>query len=278
MADVTYIDFYNTLELATYSRLSPRTKITDTRGIQLLPNSANPYVQETKSLTGFELEDWEAHIISMWDNSEYDITSNFVVEDTTVDNNANTQIIWSLTNVPYDLGSKMCYIRLTQINSETYYSTPFQISSNDSERTVRVDYRQYDSDVMKSIQLKMYYWQPIKQQEVSVYYEQSTKLTRTNTIKSQKAEKWITQNISNDLWIKISDMMESRDIYFDFTRCNLFEAVDVKELESDNNSTVNTLKLSFDSSDIYDPLYVPPIPPIETTLYFNYNLNSYLHG
>ena len=60
----------------------------------------------------------------------------------------------------------------------------------------------------------MYYWQTIKTQEVSVYYETSTRLTRTNVVKNQKAEKWLTKLIFNDLWIKISDMMESRDIYF----------------------------------------------------------------
>lgn len=264
MAYVNFIELYDTIDEALTERTSPQIDFYAVRGIHLLPNNTYPYVQTTNNPQGIELEDWTAFIVNAWDGSETDVSSYFMVEDTFNDENGLPQFTWSLTNIPFDFGNRMVYLKVNQLVGDTFYSNLFQLTNNNSERTTRIDYKNSDNDLMQSIQLKMWYWQTLKNQDVKTYYEVSTKNTVTNVIKSQKYERWITEVISNSLYLKLTDVFEYKFIYVNLLRCNLFDNLEVSEHGGKQNFAQNVLKLAFKSSDVYDPTFVAPTPLFPT--------------
>lgn len=262
MAIVNFIDFYSTLAEALTERTSPQIDFYEVRGIQLLPNNAYPYVQTTNVSGGIELEDWTAVIVNTWDSSETDVTAYFSVTNIFNDTDGFPQFDWSLTNVPYDFGGRMVYLKVDQLIGETFYSNMFQLTDNNSDRTTRLDYRNTATATMQSIQLKMWFWQYLKNQEVTTYYETSTKNTVSNVIKSQLYERWITEVMSTSLYIKISNVFEQKFVYVNLVRSNLFDNIEVKEHSGKQNFAQNILKLAFNSTDTYNPLAVSPLPPV----------------
>ena len=237
----------------------------------MLPNNESPYVQCTNHIDGIELEDWTAYIVACGDKpingSENttlgtDVTDYFMVEDVFQNVGGYSQFTWSLTNVPFDFGHKMCYLMVTQTLGETFYSNRFKLTQEESEKVTRVDYRNSKIDTMQSVGLNMWYVQPLKNQEISAYYERSTGNTVINSIKSQKYESWKTRTISNDLFIKISDMFESVYIYVDQYRCNLFENLEVTKHSGQRNSEENELFLTFNRNDFYDPKTASETEPV----------------
>lgn len=223
-----------------------------------MPNQTNPYRQTTNVNGGIELEDWEAHVVDLCTGEETDITAYFTVDSVFTDANGDAQFKWSITNIPNDFGYSLVYLKVSQLVGETFYSNPFQITANESDNVSRFDYRNDASDVMQSIGIKIWYWQNLKTQEINSYYETSTRNTVTALVKSQKYQRWITDWISVDLLIKISEIFEQKYVYLDLVRAYLFEAIEPPEHTAEENFAENILKIAFNSSDVYDPLYVPP--------------------
>lgn len=259
MAVLNFIDFYSTLNEALSIRTSPQIEFYEYKGVQLLPNNILPYSQTTNKVDGIELEDWSVFVVDLCTNEESEITDNFLVENIFEDDNGQAQFDWSVTNIPFDFGYNLVYLRAEQSIGETFYSNPFQLTNKDYEKTTRIDYKQKEDDTMQSIQLKMWFWQPLKNQELTTYYETSTKNTVSVLIKSQNYERWLTDAVSNDLLIKISEVFEKKYCYVDLSRCNLFEAIEPKEHSNQQNFESNEIKIAFNRSDVYDPLYEEPV-------------------
>lgn len=268
MANVNFIELYTNKLDALSVRTSPiiDQNLAEYRGVQLLPNNELPYVQTTLTSEETNIDDWVAYVVELCnETNETDITAYFHVEQAFNDTNGVAQLDWSLTNVPFDFGYKLIYLRVEQAFGETFYSTPFMITAHESEKTCRIDYRNRSIDTMQSTQLPMYFWQNLKQTELNSYYEVTTRNTKTSLVKSQKYERWITKFvIENDLMIKIDDAFENKFVYIDLIRCNLFEANEIKEFEATENFSQNILKLAFNRGDVYDPLYVEPVTPVLT--------------
>jgi hypothetical protein len=256
MAVVNFIEFYTTLAEALTERTSPQIDFYALRGVQLLPNNTYPYIQTTNVSTGIELEDWTATIVNTWDGTETVVTAYFAVDSVFVDENGMAQFNWSLTNVPFDFGGRMVYLRVEQLIGETFYSNMFQLTDLNNDKTTRIDYRNVSTDTMQSIQLKMWFWQILKNQEISSYYETSTRNTVTTMVKSQQYERWITDVISDSLFLKITNIFEKKFVYVNLTKCNLFDNLEIKEHSGKENFAKNILKLAFNSSDTYNPLAV----------------------
>lgn len=258
MAGTTFINLYSSLAEALDVNPSPHTTFYEVAGIQLLPNQEVPYIQTTNNPNGVELEDWEVFVIDPCTLTETDITEYFEVTRVFEDNNGIGQIDWSLTNIPLDFGFRFMVLKVNQLVGETFYSNLFQLTAQNSNETARLDYRNTLADTMQSIQLRMWYWQQLKSTELSTYYETSTKNTVSVLFKSQKHERWITDIISNDLIIKISDVFENKFVYLNYFRAYLFDAFEIKEHEAAENFYEQTMKISFNKSDIYDPFATPP--------------------
>jgi hypothetical protein len=262
MAVVNFIEFFSTLSEAMTERTSPQIDLYEVRGVQLLPNNTYPYIQTTNVSGGINLEDWDAFIVNTWDDSETDVTAYFAVDSVFVDADGFNQFNWSLTNVPFDFGSKMVYLKVSQLIGETFYSNMFQLTQTKSVRTTRIDYRNTATATMQSIQLKMWYWQDLKNQEATTYYETSTKNTVSVVVKSQLYERWITEPMSNSLFIKLSNVFEKKYVYLNLVRYNLFEGFEIKEHSGKQNFAQNIMKLAFNSSDTYDPLNPTVVTPL----------------
>ena len=265
MADVNFIEFGT--EPFFIERKSPYIKHYEVFGICLLPNNTLPYVQVTNVSGGIELEDWTCVAVTRC-GVETDLTDYFLVENVFIDNNGDNQIVWSLTNVPFDFGYDLISLKVTQTIGETFYSNWFMITDYKSDETVRVDYRSYNQDVVQSIQLPISFKQEFNAVEIETYYETSTKGTRINTVKQQRYESWLTKIISNDLLIKIINVFTYKYTYVDLLRCNLFEAIEQKEYTAEENFNENVIKLAFNKTDIFNPLtqFIPVVSPLIPTI------------
>lgn len=249
MENVNFIEF--STEPYFLERTSVYVDEYKVRGIQLLPNNENSYIQTTNVSGGIELEDWTVYVVQPC-GTETDITSYFSVENIFFDDNGYNQFSWSLTNVPHDFDYDLVYLKVIQTVGETFYSNYFMLTDYESEYTCRIDYKNEYDYAMQSIQVRMAFKQELKNQEIDSYYETSTRNTVTNMVKSQRYENWVTDIISNDLLLKISDVFEYKYTYVDLYRCYLYEAIDVEEFEADENFKDNIIKLTFNKSDIFD--------------------------
>lgn len=258
MADVNFIEFGTAPFFL--ERTSPYVEQYQVRGIQLLPNNELPYIQTTNVSGGIELEDWTVYIVDPCGN-ETDISDYFVIEDVFADDNGDNQFTWSLTNVPHDFYYDLVHLKAVQSIGETFYSNYFMLTDLESDKTIRIDYKSYNMDTMQSIQLPMAFKQEFNPVEIESYYETSTKNTVINTVKYQTYESWLTEIISNDLLLRIIRVFSYKYTYVDLLRCNLFEAIEQKEYEAAENFKDNIIKLTFNKSDVYDPLANPITTP-----------------
>lgn len=259
MADVNFIEFSD--EARFIERTSPYIEHYKVRGVQLLPNNELPYIQTTNVSGGIELEDWTVYVVDTCGN-ETDISEYFVIEEIFTDDNGDNQFTWSLTSIPHDFGYELVYLKAIQTIGETFYSNYFMITDYGKDKTCRIDYKSFNKETMQSVQLQMWFAQELKAQELTTYYETSTKNTVVNVVKSQRFENWKTEIISNDLFLKISDIFEYKYTYVNLVRCNLFEAIEIPEFEAAENFYQNIIKITFNKSDVYNPL-ANPIPIVE---------------
>lgn len=261
-----FINIYNTLDEALSVRYSPLTNIYKSNGIQLLPLQSNKYVQTSYvSGDGIQLEDWEVFAVSACGTERTNLTANFFVERVFEDDNGIPQIDWSLKNLP-ELGYGLIYLEINQLMqpggyADTWYTSLFQITAYEAESTARIDYRDSISDTMQSVQFQMYFWQPKKRSEFSSYTTVTEGIVRTVTSTASKYQLWNTQIIDRDYIIKLTDLFDLVYMYVDYVRCFPFESADIPDLEQAENYTEYSFTLSFDRKDIYDPNFVPVIPP-----------------
>lgn len=227
------------------------------RGMQLKQGALSSYLETTDSPITIE----SSTVIGT------DITDNFLVERVFTDDKGQAQFDWSITNVPIDCGYEMVYLKVEQSIGETFYSNLFQLTAYDSDKTCRIDYQ--NGDAMNAIQIKLFFWQQLKNVEIGVYYEYSTGNTVNTTIKSQRHERWTTEFVPNDLMIKVSDVFENKPVYIDLRRCYLFEAIEIKEFEAEEDFKQNDIKFSFNDSDIYNPLTVEAPPQLNAEIILN---------
>ena len=269
MADINFIDFGS--EPSFIERFAVDMDLFIVDGIQLLPNNELPYYQVTSVDGGIYVEDWTAEVYKCDSDVPIDITQYVVIEEIFTDNNGDNQFIWSLTNVPYDFGQDLVYIKLSQDIGESFYSNYFKLTNLDSNKTSRLDYKSYNSDYYQSIQLSFYFKQYLKNQEIDSYYQTSTGNTVTNLVKSQRYEHWITKPISNDLLLKISDVFEYKYLYLDQFRFNLYEAIDIPEFKADENFSQSIIKVSFNKLDVFNPLtqFIPVVDPLVPEITLN---------
>lgn len=254
MVKVNFIRFFPSLDEALSIRTSPDVKYYTTNGINILPFDLIKTRQMTDHKDGVSVEDWFAYIVNLRTGVETDITANFVIEEVLSDENGKPQILWSVSNLP-KFGSNLVYLKIQQAIGQDFYSNVFTIDDV-IENHAHIHYKNNLSDKMLSIGILTWFVEDLKQTELKNYYETSTKSTVTLTIKSQKFEKWITDIINRDLAIKISDLFEYKFVYLDNVRANLFEAIEIPEIESMSVTKRYKLKINFSKDDVFDPFAV----------------------
>ncbi len=267
-----FINLLKSKDEAMSFKASPVDAFYNFNGIQLIPNTSTKYIQVTNTPDGLHLEDWTVKLVDMCtDEILVDLTEEFLVEVLTNSDNGDPQFYWSVTNIPYDAGRRLVYLKVTQTIGETFYSTPFLCTTFNEEFTSLFHYR-YDKLLpYQSITLATWFNQNTKVSELSTYYEISTHQTVSVSLKYDKLAVYKTELMSFDQLINMSDMLENPYTYIDWVRCNLYEAIKIPDKTSQENFGETKYQLSLKQNDILNPDNVIPstITPVGPTISTN---------
>lgn len=268
---MTLINLYRTFDEAMSFKNSWMNQFYDFTGVQLLPNNPLSYVQKTNVTNGIVLEDWNVNVVNLCNGAKKDITPYFNVEKLTNNDDGSPQLFWSLTNVPYDFGYGLVYLEIQQTVGEVFYSTPFLLTNEESEKTSQFHYKNKRTDAYESIGFKMWYRNSDKKTELTTYYETSTRQTVTQSIKTNKIEIYKTEQVSIDSLIELSDILESPYLYVDKVRASLFTALEIPKPTARENYGRMEVQLSLNNSDVY----VEAIPSKGDFLASDFNANDF---
>lgn len=230
-----FINLFRTKEEAFYFKNSQINTQFIFKGVQILPNNTAKYMQVTDTPNGIDLEDWSVNVVDLCKGTNTDVTDYFFVDLLTNDLDGAPQLYWSLTNVPFDFGYRLVYLEITQLAGETFYSTPFMLTNIESEKTTQFHYKDSNENIFQSISLQTWFEEEDKKTELTTYYEVSTKNTVSQAIKTSKLEKFRTELMPKSVVILLTYILESPVLYVNYTRCSLFEAVDLPEKTSQEN-------------------------------------------
>lgn len=258
-----FIRIENDFNKAMYYRKGARmqNQFLTFKGIQLLPNQEAPYIQITSVPEGIELEDVTVTVMSMCGTELQDITSYFELIDTFQDENGVNQVVWGLTNVPYDFGQQHIYLQIVNGANDYYYTSPFVLTADGEEFTSRWDYYNplYETYV-QSVGLNLYYEEDADLHEVVTYDSISLGRRRAVTSKLIDYEIWESGILDYQVFRMFKNMMRSTHVYCNFVRAGFFEAFETQRPAGDSNLSQNEIKLTLDYKDVYDPFYTPPAP------------------
>lgn len=244
------INLYRTKEEAFYFKNSQINRFYTFFGVQLLPNNPLAYVQVTDTPLGLNLEDWTVYAVNMRTQVKTNITASFMVEQLTNSLNGNPQLFWSLKNVPVDFGYEPIFLEVDQAIGETFYSTPFLLTADESEKTTQFYYKDKKSERYQSIGFKCWFRSAEKKTELTTYYEQSTRHTVVTASKTNKTELFKTEIMSIDDLIRLTDVLESPYLYVKTVRASLFEAVEVPKATNQGNFGSTEFTISLNKNDI----------------------------
>jgi hypothetical protein len=261
MEQPTFIRLENTLADALYYKGSPIYKQLYFGGVQLLTNSDNPYVQRTYVKGGIDIPTWEIKVKDLCGNTVGDVTTLFEILNTFIDANGYSQLYWRLQPNTEDYGYQLVYLEIHTAADTFAYSSPFYWTEHESDRTVRVDYRMNDTDIMLSTQLQMFFKQDGDEHTLSNYTSVSTGKLINVTSQLMEFEYWQTAPIRIDLFRLIKKIFLNKERYFDYKFTSLKEAFDTPELTADENYAEQEILLAIDYDRIYDPEAESPTPP-----------------
>lgn len=254
----TFINLYKSLEEALTTYESPLSTHFDFTGVQLLPDHPYPYRQRTNNPTGIELEDWNVSVYTLCGRFLGGVTEYFFVDEIFNDDNGQSQVVWSLNGFPDIFGYGLVYLEIKQQSGETFWTNPFEMSSENSEFVTRFDYGKKENEI-QSIGFQTWFRQRASNIEITSYYPISTGNTVTSNVKNAKYQKWQTGFISNNLNDKFVDMLLSKYLYCNLEKCNLFDAPEIPDLEFRENFAQFFYNLSF-QGNFYNPNKTVPIP------------------
>lgn len=255
------INIYRTKEEAFYFKNSQINRFYSFNGVQLLPFNERKYIQVTNTPDGIDLEDWTVFGVDMCSGEKTDITDSFMVESLTNSDDGAPQLFWSLENVQHDFGVGLIYLEIQQSLGETFYTTPFLLTNEESEKTTQFHYKYKRNDNYQSVSFQTWFRQNTKQTELTTYYEASTKKTVTQAVKTNKIAKYVSELMDIEQLIALSDILENPYLYIDGVRASLFEAVEIPEVVNQENFGTVKFSVSLSEGDLIDLnslIYVPP--------------------
>lgn len=215
------INIYRTKEEAFYFKNSQINRFYSFNGVQLLPFNERKYIQVTNTPDGIDLEDWAVFGVDMCSGVKTDITDSFMVESLTNSDDGAPQLFWSLENVQHDFGVGLIYLEIQQSLGETFYTTPFLLTNEESEKTTQFHYKYKRNDNYQSVSFQTWFRQNTKQTELTTYYEASTKKTVTQAVKTNKIAKYVSELMDIEQLIALSDILENPYLYIDGVRASL---------------------------------------------------------
>lgn len=259
-----FIRIEDTLEKAMYYQSGVQMQFYSFNGIQLLTNQAAPYVQRTNCSNGVAIADFTVTVMSMCGTELAEITESFKVDSTFQDENTGLwQLYWSLKNVTYDAGLQLIYLRIETGANGVYYTSPFMLTSQESESTHRFHYRNREIDPIQSTGLKMYYRQDSDLTTLELYTTLGGKKQIQQNLSIVEFEIFQTKIVDYQILKAFKRMCTFVFRYMDFKPFNLIEVPETKEFENNENFDQQVIKIQRDFNPLneYNPFYVPPAPP-----------------
>ena len=220
--------------------------------MQLLPNQVDPYVL----YFGYPFYYLESiYIINIYGER-------IVLYE---DYSGDTREYVSLAGFTYDdLNSVILEFNLIPLlrpsENLTLYSDHLKISSYKPCKTTRVNFRCNDTDIMQSIQFPFYYVQDKRNTELESAYQISTKNTMTYATSNSRYSVYKSQFMSIDAINKLNDALISPFVYFNKKRMNLFEAIEIPDVQADERFGETTILMSkyigINDEDLTDEIFV----------------------
>lgn len=239
-----FINIYRTKEEAFYFENSPIDTRYIFKGVQLLPNNVNKYIQVTDTPYGINLEDWAVNVVDLGSGDKTDITDYFIVEELTNSLNGDPQFYWSLGNVPFDFGYRLVYLEIEQLTGEFFYTTPFLLTAIEEERVMQFHYKDSKNDIYQSIGIQTWFSEPTKTTELTTYYEVKTKTTVATAAETNFLKIYRTELMPKSVLINLTSVLESAMLYVNFVRGYLYEPIEIPAKASQENFAELTYKLS----------------------------------
>lgn len=128
--------------------------------------------------------------------------------------------------------------------SKTLYSDPLKISSYKACKTTRVNFKCLESDIMQSISFPFWFSQEKRAVELESAYQISVKNQMTYATANAKYKVYKTSFMSIDSINKLSDALIMPWVYFNGKRMNLFDAIEIPEIQADENFGETVINMS----------------------------------
>ncbi len=225
--------------------------------VQLLPTET--YVQISNSPTSINLSSWEAHLVDACGVEVLDITNNMFITNF-IDSNGRSQIVWEFIN-RFEYWSKPLSIRFTETsNGLTWFTNLFVSTADESELTVRFDYKnnkyhygtEYErADYYQSIRLLCYYKNKINESERTEYHQITTDITvPTRNIRKIK-ERYLLDDLDDWSSLRLETLLSSNQIYIDDSRSYSTTPLEFIEGELDSNIALHEMIVNKDYTDTF---------------------------
>ncbi len=241
-----------TLEKAMFFKNSQRNRFYSFEGVQLIPNNPNKYIQVTNVVGGIHLEDWTVKVMSMCGDELGDITDSFLVEPIPINSDdGSPQFIWSLKNILIDFGFDLIYLKITQSVGDTFYSQPFKITAEESDKVCQINYKYKRTDQIQSIGWTAWFDEDDLLQELESYYEISTKSWVTAALEEGEIEYWRTEKMPKSGLIQLKRILGLPYVYINSVRASLKEVPEIPRKVSQENWGIMPFIVNFHSNDIY---------------------------
>lgn len=268
------INLHKTKEEAMFFKNSPINSFYDFTGVHLIPNTETLYIQCTNVLGGINLEDWIVNVVGSRTGKRYDVSSSFEIGKIFNDLSGSKQFYWGIKNIPYDFGTELAYLEITQVLGETFYSTPFVLTEEDKEWTSVFHYKDRKKDEYQCIGFKTWFREEDYKEEREQYYELSSQNTITHAIKQHDLQIYCTENFAKSQIIQLAKLLGSSYLYIEYVRAYLYEPMDIPRLALQENYTkkINYI-LSLNKKDIYNPKTIVQIKDFSSLDFNNIDFN-----
>ena len=220
--------------------------------MQLLPNQVDPYIL----YIGYPNHSLESiYIINIYGER-------IVLYE---DYSGDTREYVSLAGFTYDdLNSVILEFNLIPLfqpaENLKLYSDPLKISSKNACKTTRIHFKCAENDVMQSIQVPIYYVQDKRSTELENYYNIGNKTSVSYATSNAKYQVYKSQFMSIDAINKLNDALISPFVYFNRKRMNLFEAIEIPDMQADERFGETTILMSkyigINDEDLTDEIFV----------------------
>lgn len=153
----------------------------------------------------------------------------------------------SLKNIQYDDHNNVV-LKITlkdgSGNLKTLYSDPLKVSSYKPCKTTRVNFKCLETDIEQSISFPFWFSQEKRAVDLEKVYQISVKTQVTYPTANAKYKVYKTAFMSIDTINKLSDALIMPFVYFNYKRVNLFDAIEIPEIQADEKFGETVINVS----------------------------------